>query len=73
MGELQLYFSGKFFMAMEINIPDYDRSMAFKTRVDLRHWYVQSKVEEMKVMYYKQIAKMDRNYEIFLIVKSGIK
>ncbi|MEO5990388.1 MAG: hypothetical protein ABIP68_02035 [Ferruginibacter sp.] len=70
MGELQLYFDGKLFMGMQIELPEYSPDMPFKTRVTLRQWFVKSKVEEMKVMYHRQISKMQYNYEFYLLVQS---
>lgn len=56
-------------MEMEVDIPEYESDLPFKTRVNLREWYVKSKINEMKVMYFRQISKMENDYEFYLIIK----
>lgn len=72
MAKLLLYLKGDLFTEMDIDLPEY-KNTAFKTKVTLRKWFIDSKIAEMKALYYKQISKLCYEYHFVLMIESDLE
>lgn len=75
MARLILYLNGLEFQRMDIELPSYewtsdDREADFEYNCQVREQYVKSKVEEMKLLYCKQIIHCKNNYAVVFEIES---
>lgn len=79
MTSILLFLKGEPFQTIEIDLLPWDKKLSkdkvrnFQLNVTLRKYQVDSNIQALKALYWKQIQKVNYDYEVMVILQSKIK